>query len=104
MQPPARPSTPPLFPCATPFRSYLPAIPDRAPASLGLARASPSTLGEITDVREVAVPPFVLHAVAHEPGRADRKSTRLNSSHPVISYPVFCLKTKTTKTTQTPAG
>src|SRR6266498_4052897 len=29
-------------------------------------------------------------------GRADRKSTRLNSSHVRISYAVFCLKTKTT--------
>src|SRR5690348_17753887 len=28
------------------------------------------------------------------PGR-DRKSTRLNSSHPSISYAVFCLKKKT---------
>src|SRR2546426_3003770 len=30
-----------------------------------------------------------LHA---DPGRRDRKSTRLNSSHLVISYAVFCLK------------
>src|SRR5258708_30820083 len=33
-----------------------------------------------------------------EPGRdlfpQDRKSTRLNSSHPIISYAVFCLKKK----------
>src|SRR5256885_12508988 len=28
----------------------------------------------------------------------DRKSTRLNSSHLVISYAVFCLKKKTSKT------
>src|SRR2546426_6493422 len=28
------------------------------------------------------------------PSRADRKSTRLNSSHLVISYAVFCLKKK----------
>src|SRR2546430_7564978 len=28
------------------------------------------------------------------PGQADRKSTRLNSSHSQISYAVFCLKTK----------
>src|SRR5438876_5948730 len=28
----------------------------------------------------------------------DRKSTRLNSSHPSISYAVFCLKKKKTKT------
>src|SRR5438034_2765118 len=29
--------------------------------------------------------------------RRDRKSTRLNSSHTVISYAVFCLKKKKTK-------
>src|SRR5215210_9090948 len=28
------------------------------------------------------------------PGRGDRKSTRLNSSHRCISYAVFCLKKK----------
>src|SRR3989454_2097969 len=31
--------------------------------------------------------------------RLDRKSTRLNSSHLVISYAVFCLKKKKKKTT-----
>src|SRR5438132_8120155 len=31
------------------------------------------------------------------PARRDRKSTRLNSSHTVISYAVFCLKKKNTK-------
>src|SRR5438034_5845738 len=35
-----------------------------------------------------------LHAV-----RRDRKSTRLNSSHTVISYAVFCLKKKNIKYT-----
>src|SRR5438034_4470511 len=30
--------------------------------------------------------------------REDRKSTRLNSSHTVISYAVFCLKKKNNKT------
>src|SRR5438034_1967715 len=30
--------------------------------------------------------------------RTDRKSTRLNSSHTVISYAVFCLKKKKNKT------
>src|SRR5688572_32746708 len=29
-----------------------------------------------------------------QPGTADRKSTRLNSSHSQISYAVFCLKKK----------
>src|SRR5690625_6290871 len=31
------------------------------------------------------------------PGRVDRKSTRLNSSHVAISYAVFCLKKKKLK-------
>src|SRR5690348_18065293 len=31
-----------------------------------------------------------------EADRLDRKSTRLNSSHPSISYAVFCLKKKIT--------
>src|SRR5258708_14138928 len=34
---------------------------------------------------------------AHELGR-DRKSTRLNSSHQIISYAAFCLKKKNTRT------
>src|SRR3989454_4777225 len=40
------------------------------------------------------------HGAIHpigEPVVADRKSTRLNSSHLVISYAVFCLKKKTTE-------
>src|SRR5260221_8764588 len=37
--------------------------------------------------------------------RQDRKSTRLNSSHTVISYAVFCLKKKkTTRDIQSPPG
>src|SRR5690606_40845003 len=32
--------------------------------------------------------------------KADRKSTRLNSSHVKISYAVFCLKKKTTQNTK----
>src|SRR5947207_8771451 len=39
-----------------------------------------------------------LHGEAHIAGsshaRVDRKSTRLNSSHTVISYAVFCMKKK----------
>src|SRR5260221_5277673 len=33
-------------------------------------------------------------ALFTHPGHQDRKSTRLNSSHTVISYAVFCLKKK----------
>src|SRR5256885_12066427 len=49
------------------------------------------------------VSPVLLMASANEApismpdgGSADRKSTRLNSSHLVISYAVFCLKKKNT--------
>src|SRR5256885_5654384 len=41
------------------------------------------------DARQVAAAHQQVHA-----GGADRKSTRLNSSHLVISYAVFCLKKK----------
>src|SRR5947208_3807659 len=32
--------------------------------------------------------------IAHDGNDEDRKSTRLNSSHQIISYAVFCLKKK----------
>src|SRR5438552_19202400 len=42
--------------------------------------------------------PAAVEAVRHHSGRSrpkrDRKSTRLNSSHQIISYAVFCLKKK----------
>src|SRR2546421_1076769 len=41
------------------------------------------------------VPPKVCRTTSMlSPTRADRKSTRLNSSHDQISYAVFCLKKK----------
>src|SRR5256885_10576634 len=39
----------------------------------------------------------------HAPGAGDRKSTRLNSSHLVISYAVFCLKKKKKISLSSPA-
>src|SRR2546426_7675646 len=42
--------------------------------------------------RQAGSPP--LAGAAHRGLPADRKSTRLNSSHLVISYAVFCLKKK----------
>src|SRR5256885_11622449 len=38
----------------------------------------------------------LLHAAVRDVDLGDRKSTRLNSSHLVISYAVFCLKKKKT--------
>src|SRR5437588_7731891 len=36
----------------------------------------------------------LIQSLAFNPDGEDRKSTRLNSSHTVISYAVFCLKKK----------
>src|SRR5258708_23658681 len=40
--------------------------------------------------------PKFQQALLHNGTRRDRKSTRLNSSHQIISYAVFCLKKKKT--------
>src|SRR5437773_3775934 len=46
----------------------------------------------------------VVRPVEHVDATRDRKSTRLNSSHITISYAVFCLKKKTKRQSQQPAG
>src|SRR5256885_17211289 len=45
-------------------------------------------------VRFPPAPAGATERLASVPFRRDRKSTRLNSSHLVISYAVFCLKKK----------
>src|SRR5256885_13040677 len=72
-----RPPRSTLFPYTTLFRSY---------SGPGSVRRDPA----------VAAPaPGGLHVPAAGDHRErDRKSTRLNSSHLVISYAVFCLKKK----------
>src|SRR4051794_41362062 len=64
-----RPPRSTLFPYTTLFRSV--------PGSPGLTSSS-----------------WSLCAPCRISGLTDRKSTRLNSSHPSISYAVFCLKKK----------
>src|SRR5256885_7035731 len=80
-----RPPRSTLFPYTTLFRSPL-ALAHEA----GLREAVQD--GQLWRIRVTSAP---------EPGdvRAyiDRKSTRLNSSHLVISYAVFCLKKKNNK-------
>src|SRR5688572_32486172 len=74
-----------------------------------IRRPPRSTLFPYTTLfRSPQLPP-VLQPPAHDPGPpardrgrtvggADRKSTRLNSSHSQISYAVFCLKKKNINT------
>src|SRR5437764_4674540 len=52
--------------------------------------------GALHQRRSFALPPQgrVARLAARGSGHADRKSTRLNSSHRCISYAVFCLKKK----------
>src|SRR5256885_7271590 len=52
----------------------------------------------ISETWQVATLLRVLAVVAPPPAASDRKSTRLNSSHLVISYAVFCLKKKNNST------
>src|SRR5256885_2627366 len=54
----------------------------------------PSAEGALPAAGSVAA--MISKATGVEPMNRDRKSTRLNSSHLVISYAVFCLKKKTT--------
>src|SRR5256885_8674509 len=75
-----RPPRSTLFPYTTLFRS--PA--EDLPPTRGLAR----------EFMDLTVTRAQYDAVR---GARDRKSTRLNSSHLVISYAVFCLKKKSKK-------
>src|SRR5688572_31187542 len=92
-----RPPTSTIFPYTTLFRSGRPVDgpPGHDPDHDRAGRADPRP-GRIED-----------HRPAHEEEAdrrpeqvrddADRKSTRLNSSHSQISYAVFCLKKKNDK-------
>src|SRR3989454_8964365 len=59
-------------------------------------RSRPARAGRGTDprVRGSPIPRAVPGGGLRARGSGDRKSTRLNSSHLVISYAVFCLKKK----------
>src|SRR5260221_5734816 len=74
-----RPPRSTLFPYTTLFRS----LPAGAPR--------PQLHRSVRRDGDFPTPP-PLHCTGRKAG--DRKSTRLNSSHTVISYAVFCLKKK----------
>src|SRR5436190_4638569 len=78
-----RPPRSTLFPYTTLFRS-----PGTNSPTVGTSGSTSRRVGVVT-----------ASARRRAAGR-DRKSTRLNSSHTVISYAVFCLKKKNTKSSR----
>src|SRR5258708_12447076 len=84
-----RPPRSTLFPYTTLFRS----ASSHRPKAARRVGGSVKTIVWTTAIRVIPITHQTLPTVVF---RADRKSTRLNSSHQIISYPVFCLKTKTT--------
>src|SRR5258708_30857308 len=84
-----RPPRSTLFPYTTLFRSSEPWVRLFAIALLaGLIVFAPVQIFERASARR-----FIAETYAP----LDRKSTRLNSSHQIISYAVFCLKKKNKK-------
>src|SRR3990170_7818079 len=72
---------------------------------LMIRRPPRSTLFPYTTLFRSSIPgtggnPSVILAQCIIPDIEDRKSTRLNSSHQIISYAVFCLKKKIKKQQQ----
>src|SRR5260221_10611620 len=89
-----RPPRSTLFPYTTLFRSFV-ARHHHVETAAELHRARDVGRAEV-ELRAVVfkkrrMPSAIL--LRHD-RRQDRKSTRLNSSHTVISYAVFCLKKK----------
>src|SRR2546422_4002185 len=92
-----------LFPYPTLFRSLIP--PDvprdtRSPVVIsrgGHGENEPISVAQVSALAAARAPAAAGQAPASAaraatPPFADRKSTRLNSSHGYISYAVFCLK------------
>src|SRR5437773_2803569 len=94
-----RPPASTLFPYTTLFRS-------RSNDGFGGGRAATAGSGAIATGWNAAGAGVCLQSCCRQrnswlacipASRADRKSTRLNSSHITISYAVFCLKKKNKK-------
>src|SRR2546430_10499915 len=90
-----RPPRSTLFPYTTLFRSGGPALQETRP----LIRLQFAQRVELERATKLGFA-VASGAAGHDDpiAGADRKSTRLNSSHSQISYAVFCLKKKKTQT------
>src|SRR5256885_9175258 len=98
-----RPPRSTLFPYTTLFRSAgLGLVRDWGVVVSDVAPGGPAEKGgmregdilETVDGRQIDSLPDLTAALYLAKDPLDRKSTRLNSSHLVISYAVFCLKQK----------
>src|SRR3712207_6861264 len=87
-----RPPRSTLFPYTTLFRSLNRVVHELPRSHRLLGRATCADCG-----RPLGLVAFVALPLPRFGRCADRKSTRLNSSHANISYAVFCLKKKNTK-------
>src|SRR5207247_8882802 len=83
-----------LFPYTTLFRSR----PQGVKRPLNQVNARPQCRLALRELQRPAETPVFVFGKNAERQRIDRKSTRLNSSHEWISYAVFCLTKKRTKT------
>src|SRR5260221_6250053 len=93
-----RPPRSTLFPYTTLFRS----VPVVVPVFMGALRKA-NNMAMALEARGFGFSheptTFIEYPVTAADIAADRKSTRLNSSHTVISYAVFCLKKKKSRNT-----
>src|SRR5256885_3255237 len=90
-----RPPRSTLFPYTTLFRSGN-AAPARRPGAGGVPGLRLRALAaDLTAARPLLLGTGQASSPTTPSTPPDRKSTRLNSSHLVISYAVFCLKKKT---------
>src|SRR3712207_7092698 len=96
-----RPPRSPLFPYTTLFRSRGRRHGSRPRPGIAVAPERDRAVGSLVQdeaadlLREAPAHHLAPGLVRCVPAAADRKSTRLNSSHANISYAVFCLKKKT---------
>src|SRR5690348_18108403 len=75
------------------------AIPGTAESSVLVVGESTWLIGQFeSEDQDLEKEIYDLHYSNVAGSAKDRKSTRLNSSHPSISYAVFCLKKKRTTT------
>src|SRR3712207_7612272 len=99
-----RPPRSTLFPYTTLFRSQLGRILALSLLDQVMGFRLPSSVSYLPQNKKLGFRQRKRKLTEIYSQKADRKSTRLNSSHANISYAVFCLKKKTSTTTSNASG